>query len=115
MRAKLRSFFSDLAQCAQTPNLKSARVSEHRSFPANEFMQSAARFDGVDSGSQPQVIRVAEDDWRIEIRRFKFFEANALDCTRGSHRHENRRLDHAATSGEGCGTSFAFRGVQVKL
>jgi|SRR5688572_15620980 len=97
MGPKLRTFFSDLAQGSEAPHLETAGVCEQRTVPADETMQSARGFDYLNAGSQPQVISVSEDDARIQVRRFEFFEANAFDGTGSSDRHEDRRFDLAST------------------
>src|SRR6185369_8188306 len=55
-------------------------------------MQTAGRLDDVDAGTQPEVIRVAEDDPGVEL--FELFEANAFDSTGRTDRHEHGRLNH---------------------
>jgi len=74
---------------------KPARISEHCAIPTNEPVQAPARSDRFNSGPQPKMIGVTQNDSRIKLR-FKFFEANALDRPGGTHRHEHRRLNHAA-------------------
>ena len=70
-------------------------------------MQSTACSDGFDSGPQPKVISVAQDDPRIEFR-FQRFKADSLDRACGAHRHEDRSFDLAAAGGQKAGARFAF-------
>jgi hypothetical protein len=59
-------------------------------------VQTAARPDRLGAGPQPQVIRVAEDDPRVEVCGLQLLEPHGLHRTERAHRHEHRRLDHAA-------------------
>src|SRR5947209_19330675 len=59
-------------------------------------MQAAARTDRLRAGTQPQVIRVAQNNPRIKLFRFKGFKARALDCAERADGHEDGRLDHPA-------------------
>src|SRR5687768_1390606 len=61
VRAKLSSLLADFADICETPNLKPARVGEHRPLPADEVVQTAARFDHFNAGPEPKVICVAKD------------------------------------------------------
>src|SRR5215470_14799218 len=96
MRAKLSSLLSDLAQFAEAPHLKSARVRQQGSIPANEFMQSATGPDRFNAGPQPKMIGVTENDGRVEVGSLKFFEANTFDAAGSSDRHEDWCFDRAA-------------------
>src|SRR5215216_2815933 len=63
-------------------------------------MEATRRLDDVDSGTEPEVIRVAEDDLRVEIVGLEFFEANAFDGPCCADRHKDWSFDLAATSGQ---------------
>src|SRR6185503_6870076 len=100
MRSELCAFFRNLSQPAQTPDLKTTGVSQERTLPADEAMKTARGSDHVDSGSQPEVIRVAENYLRVEICCFEFVKANAFDSAGSSDRHEDGRLDLSAARGQ---------------
>ena len=67
MRTKFSALLGDLAQLAETPNLKAARVCQHRAIPADEFMQSSGSFDYLNTRPQPKVIGVPKNDLRVEV------------------------------------------------
>src|SRR5688572_15695445 len=92
VRAKLSSRLGDFADFCETPNLKAARVGEHRALPADEVVQAAAGFDHFNAGPQPKVIRVAQDYPGVEVGCFQFFEANPLHRAGSPNRHEDWRL-----------------------
>jgi hypothetical protein len=62
-------------------------------------MQTARGSDHVNSGTQPEVIGVAEDDFGVELG-FEFLEANAFNGARSPDRHEYGRFNLPATRGE---------------
>src|SRR6266404_4259323 len=97
MRTKFSSFFRNLPQRTQRPNLKTTRVGKQRSPPSHKTVQSTTRTNHIDSGTQPKVIGVTENNARIDFS-LECFEANALHRARSSNRHENRRLNYAAAS-----------------
>src|SRR5205085_6966411 len=94
--AKLSPFFSDLAQSSQTPDLKTSGVSQQCALPTDETMKPTGSFDHVDSRPEPEMVGVAEDDFRVEIGRLELFKANAFDRAGGTDRHEHRRFNRAS-------------------
>ena len=67
MRAKRRPLLGDLAQIAEAEHLKSSAVREDRTVPVHEVMQSARLPHELHSGTQEEMIGIAEDDPRAEI------------------------------------------------
>ena len=96
MRSKLDTFFIDLSNFREAKNLESARVGQYCAVPANEFVQTTARFNHVNARTQPKVIGVAEDDFRVEVGRFQFFKPNAFHRSGCADRHEDRSFDLGA-------------------
>ena len=84
----------DLALARQRENLEAAGIGEDRFAPADEAMQPAEFADDVEAGTQPQMERVAEDDFRAEIE--QRLRRHAFHRTVGADRHERRRFDRAA-------------------
>jgi hypothetical protein len=94
--------------------LKSTRISQQRPIPADESVKTARSFDYVNTGSQPEMIRVAENDSGVKLG-FKGFEANAFDSSGSADRHEDGSLDLCATSGQHTRTRLAGSGVDLKM
>ena len=94
--------------------MKPARVGEHRALPADELVQSAAGFDHFNAGPQPKMISVAKDYPGIEVGSLQFFEANSLHRAGSPDRHEDGRLDFAATRSENTRAGLTFSGLNLK-
>ena len=56
-------------------------------------MESSELFDHVESGTQPEMECIAEDDLRIDI--IQIFRGHGLDGTVGSHWHKDGRFNGA--------------------
>src|ERR1043165_6425787 len=77
-------------------------------------MKTSRGFNDVNAGSQPEVIGVAEDDLGAELG-FACVETNALDSAGSADRHEDRRLDPPATSGQHTRPRFPGLGVDLEI
>ncbi len=66
VRAEADTFIGDFAQSAEAEDLKAAGVGEHGARPADELVQAAHAADGFVSGTQVEMIGVAENDLRAE-------------------------------------------------
>src|ERR1043165_8989180 len=64
--------------------------------PREELVQPAARAYHFRARSQPEVVRVSEDDRGVEVFRFQLLEAHALHAAECADGHEDGRLNHAA-------------------
>jgi hypothetical protein len=71
-------------------------------------MKAAARANDFDAGPQPEVIRVAEDDARVEFRGLKRLEANPLHRPGRADGHEDGSLDERASRLQQPGARLAF-------
>src|SRR5712691_8605233 len=94
----------DLALLGQRVDLEAARVGEDRSGPAHEAVEPAQLRDQLRPRAQQQVVGVAEDDLRADVR--QVVGSDRLHRARRPHRHELRRVDaamgqleHAAAGG----------------
>src|SRR6185369_8160305 len=105
---------TDLPQSSQTPDLKTAGISQQRTFPADETVQAAGSFDHLDSRSQPEMVRIAKNYFRVELGGLEFLKTNALDRVRRADRHEHRRFDWAAPCIQNPRTRFALLSLDIK-
>jgi hypothetical protein len=111
---KFSSLFSNLAQVSQTPHLETAGISQQRSLPSNEPVQTSARPYYFYTGSQPKVVSVAEYDAGTEIV-FERFETNAFNSAGGSNRHEDGRLYRSASGGKHTCARLALTRHDLKI
>jgi len=93
VRTEADALVGDLAQLAQTEDLKAARVGQHGARPTDEAMQPAHAADSLMARPQVEVVGVAEDDLRAQL--FEHVLGDGLDGAGRAHRHEDRRLDGA--------------------
>src|ERR1700688_4473204 len=113
MRAEGDAIFGDFAEVIQTENLEAPGIGQDCPRPRHETMQAAQAADGFDSGTQVEVISVAEEDLSSE-----FFE-NIL--RHGFHRpgsangHEHWSFDLAMGCDQATGTGGSGTGVDLEL
>ena len=93
MVLKFDAVLGDFAQLRERENLVSAAIGEDRPVPIHEFMQAAKMFDYVQPRPDEQMIRVAENDLRIQLAQFS--RAYRLYAALRSDRHERRRFNRA--------------------
>src|ERR1035437_1012100 len=107
MRTKFDAVFLHLANFCEAENLKTAAVSENRQIPIHEFVQSARGADDVESGTQVEMISVAENDLRAHL--VEFTRVERLDAGLRADGHEHGRLDDAVRSGQPAKPRFRVR------
>ena len=112
VRAEADAIFSDFAQRVEREDLESARVSEHGAWPTDEAMQAAHAANGLVTGTQVEVIGVAENDLGAE--RFEDILRDCLDRSLGTDGHEDGRLDGLVREDE-TGTATAGSGFSDEL
>src|SRR3954451_10396400 len=93
MRLELSPFFPDDAALREAEHLKAAAVGENRTRPPDKPMEPAAPGNQLISGTQEQVVGVAEDD--LGAHRLEVTVQRGLDRTLRAHRHECRRMHDA--------------------
>ena len=91
VRAETDALVGDLAELAEREDLKAAGIREQGARPTDEFVQAAHAADGLVTGAQVEVVRVAENDFGAEG--FKRVLGDGLDGAGGADGHEDRRLD----------------------
>src|ERR1039457_1378131 len=98
MRTEFHAVFLHLANFCQTKNLKPAAVGENWLVPIHEFVQTAGGADDIKSGTQIEVISVAENYLRAHL--VKLARVERLDAGLRADGHEHGRLDDAARRGQ---------------
>lgn len=98
MRSKRHALFADFAQLVQTENLKTAGIRKDRPIPRHEFVQAAHRSNGLDAGSQIEVIGIGEQYLYAEF--FEDVLRDALDGGERANRHEHGSFDFAVRGRE---------------
>src|ERR1041384_7359250 len=93
VRLELYAVFAQRTELVQAKALKPAAVCEDRSIPRNESVKASKPVDRRVSGPKEKMIGVSEDDRCTGC--FEHFLGQSLDCTLGSDRHEDRRIDGA--------------------
>lgn len=96
VRAKFNAALRDFPQLIETENLESARIGENTALPRHEPVQPAQFADDFMSGSQIEVIGVAQQN--LDAKFLKNVLRNALDGPERPHRHKDRCLDFAVRS-----------------
>ena len=94
MTAEPYALFVHLADIGQRKHLKTAAVRQDRSFPSFESVQAACLTQDLRTRAQEQMIRVAQDDLRLDIV-LQFLTLNALNRPYCSDRHKDGRQDIA--------------------
>src|SRR5580698_7106764 len=114
VRAEAHALVADLAQLAERENLKAAGVGEQRAWPADEAVQPAHAADGFVTGTQIEMVGIAEDNLGVE--RFEHVLRYGFDGAGGAHRHEYRGFDCLVRQDE-LGSASASLGLveQVEL
>ena len=72
-------------------------------------MQATVGFDHLQTGTQPQMKGVTQNDLRVDV--IQHVRIHALDRAIRANRHENRRLHFAMVQGHCAATGFAAGGV----
>src|SRR5581483_4219736 len=74
-------------------HLKAAAVGGEWSLPIHEFMQTAELGDQLRAGAQGEMIRVADEQLRVEV--VQVFGSESFDGCLSCDRHERGRFDVA--------------------
>ena len=67
VRAEGHPFLRDLTAMRQAEDLIAPAVGEDRARPAIELMQPACLVQGIEPWAQVEVVRIAEDDLRVDV------------------------------------------------
>ena len=114
VRAERDAVVVDLVDRGEREHLEAAGVGEDRPVPRGEPVQPARGLHHLEPGPQVQVIRVAEDDPRVERRRAQLVGGHRLDRPERADRHEHRRRDVAARRVQDAGARVAQRREQLE-
>ncbi len=114
VRAERDAVIVDLVDRGEREHLKAAGVGEDRAIPRREAVQTARRLDHLEARAQVQVVRVAEDDPRVDRRRAQPVGGHRLDRAGGADGHEHRRRDVAVRRVEDAGARVPARGEQLE-
>ena len=100
--AKFTPRFAEFADAGQRKHLESAAVGQHRAIETVELVETAGRFEHFKSGTQIEMIGVAENDLGFYFI-IKLMDVHALDGTEGAHGHEDGRLYGAVVGSQETG------------
>src|SRR6185437_6310972 len=106
MGTKLDSLFSNFAQLVEAENLEPAGVGKNAALPRHKPVQPAHLAEGFMSGSQIEVIRIAEKN--LDAKLFQNVLRHAFDGTQRSDGHEHWSLDFAAWGSDAAEASRAI-------
>ena len=95
----------------QREDLEAARVGERQAVPAGEAAEPTEAGDGLGTGAEHEVVRVAEDDLGAE--RLVVGGAEVLDRAAGADRHEARRAVGAPGRAHHAGAGGPVGGLEV--
>ena len=103
MRGEPASFLGKLADGREGEDLEAAAVRQDGPVPVLELVQAAGLPEGVQAGTEVEVVGVAEDDLGLDVL-FQVPMIHALDGADGAHRHGGADLpvvggDHARAGG----------------
>src|SRR5581483_10452261 len=107
MRTKFDAVRFDFPDFGETENLKAAAVGENWQIPIHEFVQPAGGTNNFQTGSQVEMIRVAENDLRAHLEQFARVER--LDAGLCADGHEYRCFHDAVRGGQFAETRFGLR------
>ena len=115
MTAELHALVGHLSQVGQREHLKATGVCQYRMIPALELVQATGTEQNIRTGTQIQMVRIAQNDLRMNIL-FQFVAMNAFDRADSTYRHKNRRqyiavvsMQHAGTCADGLGRGLQFK------
>ena len=94
-RLKADALLGNLAQLAQAPDLKTARIGQNRSLPATEVMQVTVGLHHLGARPQHQVKGIPQNNFSANF--LDIPRQHALDRAVSAHRHKGRGLYRAAT------------------
>ena len=85
---------SQFAVLGKGEDLEAAAVGQDGTVPPVELVQASGTLDDVHTGTQVQVIGVAQDDLGLDVLA-QFGHMDSLDGSHGAYWHEDRGLDLA--------------------
>ena len=85
--AKVGAVLAQFAQRAQAENLKAAGIGEHRSRPGHELVQATRLLQEFLTGSQVEMVGVAQNDGGIHLEQIASFQG--FDAGTGADGHED--------------------------
>ncbi len=109
VRAERDAVVVDLIDRREREHLKPAGIGEDRAIPRGKPMEAAGGADHLEAGSQIEMIRVAEDDPRVERIGAELVRGHRLDGAGGADGHEHRRRDVTAGRVQDAGARVAER------
>ena len=107
MRTEFDAVGFDFANGGEAEDLEAAGVGEDGVWPVDEFVEAAGSADDVHSGSDIEVVSVAENDLSAELAQFA--RIDGFDATLSADGHEDGSVDDAVGSGEATAASFGRR------
>src|SRR5277367_1460611 len=96
--AKCDAVVSHFAETAQAEYLEAARIGKNRARPGHEFVQAAHPANQFVPGTQIKMVRIREDDLRVEF--FEIALRLALYGCGRAYRHKRGRFDHTVRRGQ---------------
>ena len=102
MRAERDALFRYLPEFVEAEDLEAARVGQDSAWPRHESVQSAHFSDWLNTGSEIEVIGVAEQDFDVKL--FQNVLRYAFDRGECANRHEDRCLHVSMRCSELAGT-----------
>ena len=92
VRLEHRALFGDFPKLGKRHHLKPAGIGQNRTRPVHKFMQSAQSGHPLCTGTQHQMVGIAEHDLRAGF--CKLFRKNALNCAHRADRHKGRCINN---------------------
>ena len=102
VRGEPAPFFGKLADGGQGKDLEAAAVREDGTVPMLELVQPAGLAEGVQAGTEVEVVGVAEDDLGLDVL-LQILVVHALHRADGAHRHEDGGADLPVVGGNHAG------------
>ena len=99
VRGEPAAFLGELADRSEGEDLEAAAVREDGPIPMLELVQAAGLPEGVQAGTEVEVVGVAEDDLGLDVL-FQVPVIHALDGADGAHRHEDGGADLPVVGGD---------------
>ena len=92
VRTKHTSFLCQFSDTCQRKHLKTAAISKDRALPSVETVQTACRFEHLQTWPEIQMIGVTEDNLCLDLFA-KFAEMNSLYRPASAYWHKDWRFD----------------------
>ena len=112
--AKGHALVSQFAVIGKRKHLKATAIGKDGTVPTVKLVQSACTLDDIHTGSQVQVIGVAQDDLRLDILT-QFSHVNCLYSSHRAHGHEDGGLDLTMVGRDESSTRIGALGCGYEL